>query len=115
MTVSATRHPMIDPAAMAGHEPMTGAYHKTIVACGCPAELAFALEELMRDQYGTLDHLDRTAFRREIKLGLAVIVEIRELAKSGDSTGIALVKAYRIPVSITAGFDPDCSVQRGSR
>lgn len=72
-------------------------YRRTIVEMGAPAELAYAVEELMRDQYRTLDHLDRTTFRREVRLAMHTIAEIQALAKSGDALGIMLMSSYRIP------------------
>ena len=72
-------------------------YQRTIVEMGTPAELAYAVEELMREQYRTLDHLDLTTFRREVRLAMRTIAEIRALAKSGDALGIMLMSSYRIP------------------
>jgi hypothetical protein len=71
-------------------------YQRIITELGGPANLAFAIEELMRDQYSTLDHLDRTTFKREIKLALKTITEIRALAARGDAMGLELMTAYRI-------------------
>jgi hypothetical protein len=54
-----------------------------------PADLdARHIEAFMRLQYGTLDHLDRATFRREIKIALACIAE------GGNDDAEALAESY---------------------
>jgi len=51
-------------------------YQETIARLtGCPAERAGEVEELMRVQYGTLDHLDRRTFAADARLCWAAVQE----------------------------------------
>lgn len=51
----------------------------TLVRMGREDVSPSAICELMRNQYGTLSHLDQATFTRETKIGVAVLDELKTL------------------------------------
>jgi hypothetical protein len=60
------------PPALRGYGPLI------VESTGCPPEDAREVEEFMRLEYGTLDHLDRLRFAREARISF----EALKLARS---------------------------------
>lgn len=60
-------------------------YQKAIIeCCGCTAEEAPKVEQLMRDTYRTLDGLSKAAFKKEAKLCLKALRSDPELSRLMD-------------------------------